>query len=163
MEYKGHPKVDELSTHLKEESPRCAVIVAAALFDKCLAGLIGDTKDRSFSARIDDALQWGLLANSEHSDLHALRELRNDFAHDLRVKDFDTTTEAKVGAMKVWQIASVARPLDNVIRTTLDRLLFVVGVITFRLQKRTKPQSKLGPLLDPQITDWEAWPPVFSD
>ena len=48
MEYKGHPGVEELSSLLRGESLRCAVIVAAAFFDESLKALLADTKDRSF-------------------------------------------------------------------------------------------------------------------
>ena len=162
MEYKGHPGVEELSSLLRGESPRCAVIVAAAFFDESLKALLADTKDRSFSARVKAAVEWGLLTQSEHDDLDVLRHLRNDFAHDLRVKDFDVTSEARVEAMQTWRTASDARPLARVIQTPLDRLLFVVGVIAFRLQKRTKPPSKSGPRPEPSITDTKEWPPVTT-
>lgn len=107
-------------------------------------------------------MEWGLLTQSEHDDLDVLRHLRNDFAHDLRVKDFDVTSEARVEAMQTWRTASDARPLARVIQTPLDRLLFVVGVIAFRLQKRTKPPSKSGPRPEPSITDTKEWPPVTT-
>ncbi|HKM55513.1 MAG TPA: hypothetical protein VJY33_19065, partial [Isosphaeraceae bacterium] len=38
----------------------------------------------------------------------------------------------------------------------------VVGVIAFRLQKRTKPPSKSGPRPEPSITDTKEWPPVTT-
>jgi hypothetical protein len=89
VEFKGQPNVEELSSQLKGETPRCAVIVSAAYFDETLARMVGDTQERSFFSRINDALVWTLLAPSEHKDLHAIRELRNCFAHDPRVRDFD--------------------------------------------------------------------------
>ena len=45
MEYKGHPIVEDLSSHIESESPRCAVIIAAAFFDEALAKLLGDKKE----------------------------------------------------------------------------------------------------------------------
>jgi hypothetical protein len=162
VEYKGHPGVEELSSHLGAESPRCAVIVAAAFFDETLKALLADTKERSFSARIKDALEWGLLSQNEHDDLHLLRDLRNGFAHDLRIKDFDGTSQAKVEAMMTWRIASDAWPLDRVIQTPLDRLLFVVGAIASRLHKRRKTPSKSGPHPEPSVMDRKEWPPVTT-
>jgi hypothetical protein len=149
VEFKGHPILEDLSSHLGAESPRCAVIVAAAFFDETLKTLLADDKERSFFARIKDGLEWGLLRQDEGADLNALRELRNSFAHDLRVKDFDAASGARVEAMRTWRIASDARPLDRVIQTPLTRLLFVVGVIAFRLYKRTKPPAKSGPRPEP--------------
>ena len=162
MEFKGHPSAEELSSYLRDESPRCAVIVAAAYFEEALGRLLGDKKDRPFAVRINDALEWGLLTANEHADLNVLRGLRNGFAHDLRVRDFDASSAAKVEEMETWKVASDARPLDNVIEAPLDRLLFVVGTISLRLNKRTKPNEKAGPLNEPEITDFDSWPPVTS-
>jgi hypothetical protein len=162
VEYKGRPGVEELSRLLASESPRCAVIVSAAFFDETLASLLADATDRSLYARIKLALEWGLLSQNEHDDLDALRQLRNVFAHDLRVKEFDADSLAKVEAMKTWQIASNARGLDRVMPSPLARLLFVVGVLAFRLQRRAKPANQLGPRPEPEITDWKEWPPVTS-
>ena len=88
--------------------------------------------------------------------------MRNGFAHDLRVKDFDANSADKVDGTNTWRIASDARGLDRVMPAPLDRLLFVVGVLAFRLQRRTKPVSKLGPRPEPAFTDWKEWPPVTS-
>ena len=58
-----------------------------------------------------------------------------------------------MAALKTWQVASDARPLSRVIQSPLEQLLFVVGVIAFRLQKRFKPPGKMGlfPSLRSQI------------
>jgi hypothetical protein len=150
-----------LDGNLADESPRCAVIVAAAFFDETLKSLLADSKDRSFSASIKLALEWSLLTQSEHDDLDVLRELGNGFAHNLRVKDFDANSKARVDAMKTWRIASVARGLDRVLKTPMDRLLFVV-VIAFRLQKRAKPTSRQGPRPEPSPMNTKEWRPVTS-
>ncbi|MBI3469624.1 MAG: hypothetical protein HY000_42030 [Planctomycetes bacterium] len=160
MQYKGNARVEELSSLLAGESPRCAVIVSAAFFDETLAALLGDVTERPFAVRIKDALAWGLLTQDEHDDLQVLRQLRNGFAHDLRVKDFDAGASGQIAAFRLWQTASRALPLDRVITSTFHQLLYVVGVIGFRLQHRTRPASKLGALPEPPITDIKAWPPV---
>jgi hypothetical protein len=136
------------------------VIVTAAFFDETFRAMLGDTKERPFASRIDDAKNWGLLTQDEHDDLHTLRELRNDFAHDLRIKDFDATSSAKVASLKLWTTASGALPFKRVVQTTLHELLYVVGVIGFRLQHRTKPATRSGALPEPPILDTSAWPPV---
>ena len=64
MKYKGHPNVEDLSGHLAAESPRCAVIVAAAFFDETLEALLADGTDRSFYARIKLSLEWVCLAKT---------------------------------------------------------------------------------------------------
>lgn len=160
MEYKGNSNVEELSALLKDESPRCAVIVSAAFFDETLGDKLGDTTERPFAARIDDAFNWALLTPNERDDLHTLRKLRNKFAHDLRVKDFDAASAAIVASLKLWQTASTALPISEVIKTTLHQLLYVVGIIAFRLQRRTKQQ--VGPLPEPPVADIDEWPPVTN-
>ena len=61
VEYKGDKNVEELSSLLKDESPRCLAIVGAAFFDETLARLLGDTQDRTLHKRIQDAFDYGLL------------------------------------------------------------------------------------------------------
>jgi hypothetical protein len=61
LEFKGHSNVEELSSHLRGETPRCDVIVSAAYFDQTLGKMLGDTQERSFFTRINDALAWTLL------------------------------------------------------------------------------------------------------
>lgn len=160
VQFRGHRDVETFSGLLEDESPRCAVIVSAAYFDETLERLLKDTTERSFFQRIDAGLQWGLLTRDEHADLNTLRQLRNEFAHDLRRKDFDEASSEKVDALRLWNTASNALPLQTVINTTLQQLLYVVGVIAFRLQHRDKPQAKNGPLPEPPIADTDAWPPV---
>jgi hypothetical protein len=157
MEFKGNKNVEELSDLLKDESPRCAVIVAAAYFDEKLAEKLGDTTERSFAARINDALAWSLLTQNEHDDLHVLRKLRNDFAHDLRVKDFDANSSEMVAALKLWTTGKSDLNVEDSIKTAQLMLRWVVFVIACRLERRTK--QKIGPLPEPPTTDIDEWPP----
>jgi hypothetical protein len=122
MEYQGHPKVEELSDYLKDESDRCAVIVAAAFFDETLADLLGDKNERSLYERLKDALGWALLTQNEHDDLQILRLLRNKFAHDLRMKSLDADGVSLVEKLKTWQIASSARGVEGVITAPRAKL-----------------------------------------
>jgi hypothetical protein len=162
MEYHGHPEVEELSDYLKDESDRCAVIFAVAFFDETLAALLGDTNERSFHERLKEALAWGLLSQNEHDDLQILRILRNEFAHDLRSKTLDANAVSLVEKLKTWQIGSSARSLERAISAPRYKLQFVVGTIAFRLQRRSKPSTKAGPLAEPDILDFGSWPPVTS-
>ena len=61
MEYKGHPNVEELSSHLAAESPRCAVIVAVAYFDETLKAL---NKFRRFSGNHEDFIAYNRAFHS---------------------------------------------------------------------------------------------------
>jgi len=164
MEFKGDPNVEELWSYFQGESPRCLTIVGAAFFDETLARLLGDTKDRSLNDRIDDGLAFGLLTGNEHHDLHVLRRLRNDFAHNMRNNSFDASRSAVVESLKTWQYIysvwpSLAKPLPDAQR----RLMYVIGVIGGRLQKRSRSAVKTSPRAEPDIwKDSAEWPPVVS-
>lgn len=102
-DYKGF--YDEL----QKETPRAAVIIAAAFMDdllrrllenimvddpKVINDLLGSEKnaDRplsSFSARIKAAYCLGLLSKQEYGDLNLIRSIRNRFAHRMHGFTFD--------------------------------------------------------------------------
>jgi hypothetical protein len=55
----------------------------------------------SFSAKIDLGLVLGLYRSEIRSDLHRIREIRNEFAHEKEPKDFDFQTISDTCA-KFW-------------------------------------------------------------
>jgi len=164
MRFKGHTNAEELSDFLKNESDRCVVIVAAAFFDETLGRLLGERTERPLNSRINDARDYGILSQDEHDDLHKIRQLRNQFAHNLRAAAFDTNVCAAVESMAIWKTASsqIVRYVD-LFRNPRDRFLYVVGVIAFRLQHRQSVPPRVGPLPEPPITDIHSWPPVTND
>jgi hypothetical protein len=90
-----------------------------------------------------------------------LRQLRNSFAHDLAANVFGPDATNKVESLKLWKLASSELPdYTTLLPTAAERLLYVAGVIAFRLQRRAKAVTKPGPLPEPLITDPIAWPPV---
>lgn len=98
---------ERLHLGLQRDSDRSVAIVAAALLDEALANslkakLLPAIKKEncifsspqsplgSFSSRIDAAFQLGLISKHLHRDLHLIRKIRNDFAHnpwDLNFED----------------------------------------------------------------------------
>jgi hypothetical protein len=106
LEFKGNAVVEEFSSLLKGESPRCVAIVCAAFFDETLGVLLGDKQDRAFFDRIIDARDFGLLTSDEHDDLQVLRQLRNHFAHRLKARSFDSSKAKMVDSLKLWRTAS---------------------------------------------------------
>src|SRR5262245_15222940 len=108
-----HLSFDELTAQMDEtlkfcrlldtETDRGCALVAAAYFDTALISLLRATmiEDRtsdeflesngplsSFSARIDAAYVFGLIAPLVRRDLHYIRKIRNEFAHDPEHLDF---------------------------------------------------------------------------
>lgn len=92
----------------KKESDRASVILSVAMLDRALetclkASLvpIGSSEDdllegiyapiSTFSARIDLAHRIGLISAKFCRDLHIIRKIRNEFAHNISGCDFDNS------------------------------------------------------------------------
>lgn len=95
---------DEFTT----ETDRAAVIVAASMLDELLRTLlvakfvpISSSSDElfdganaplgTFSARIEMAYRTGLISVKFARDLHLVRRIRNDFAHNIHGASFEDT------------------------------------------------------------------------
>jgi hypothetical protein len=90
-------KVREFMTTLKEESDRACAVLGAAFLDLHLRDLIqlalttdtpsawfeGREALSAFSAKIDMSYYLGLISGEDRRDLHLIRKIRNDFAHDV--------------------------------------------------------------------------------
>ncbi|WP_414730131.1 hypothetical protein [Zhongshania aliphaticivorans] len=112
---------DRLHLELGHESDRAIVIVAGALLDDALnetiqAYLVPAEKKEwcvfssvnspvsSFSSRINLCFQLGLISNVMQRDLHIVRKLRNDFAHN----PFDLSFETPSVASRIEELDRVA-------------------------------------------------------
>lgn len=90
----------EVSEEFNAESPRALVILSSAMLEQTLKGLLqtylvaSPTRDDSlfdgpnaplgsFSSRIDLSYRLGLISHKMCRDLHVIRKIRNDFAHDI--------------------------------------------------------------------------------
>jgi DNA-binding MltR family transcriptional regulator len=99
-----------LFREFEKESDRAAVILTASIADELLHGLVAarlvpvsssndDLFDGAnaplgtFSARIEIAYRLGLISGKFARDLHLIRRIRNDFAHNIQGCSFD---DAKV-------------------------------------------------------------------
>jgi len=117
----GYANTIEFIRQLSDESPRGAVLVSGAELDRLLKECLISLLDKSegakklfngataplgtFSARIDAANALEIITDTECADLHIIRKIRNDFAHQLdvnfdtesvrdRCKNFDSALEA---------------------------------------------------------------------
>jgi predicted RNase H-like HicB family nuclease len=100
--------VDFFLTLARESDRGCALVAAAFLedrlgillsramvSDRAAADLLEDRGPLgTFSSRIDAAYGFGLIGPHTRSDLHIVRRIRNDFAHELSVKGFDQESVA---------------------------------------------------------------------
>lgn len=160
MKYKGSADFEEFWHFLESESPRGVAVVIAAHFDEKLGQLL-DLPDTTFFGRIKKGLAVGQLTQNEHDDLLVIKDLRNDFAHNLRDKDFDTGKTIRVNCLNTWKIAAETWPfLQEDFITAKDRILYVAGVFFVRFKHRG-PRTG-SPLKEPELWDTEAWLPISS-
>jgi len=98
---------DRLHHELEHETDRSIVIVAGAILDDALNEIIksylvpserkewcvfsgGNSPISSFSARINLCFQLRIISHVMQRDLHIIRKLRNEFAHNPFDLDFST-------------------------------------------------------------------------
>ncbi len=102
----------QLTTEFKDESDRAVALLAAAYLDELLKDLIqtvmvieseGIRKDlfkggsaplATFSSRILLSFCLGLISQDQKIDLNHIRSIRNDFAHQLLGRSFNSDTIA---------------------------------------------------------------------
>jgi DNA-binding MltR family transcriptional regulator len=105
------PTVDYLSllnAEFARETDRAAVIVAASMLDELLQSLlvarlvpVSSSTDElfdganaplaTFSSRIEMAYRTGLVSVKLARDIHLIRRIRNDFAHNIHGASFEDT------------------------------------------------------------------------
>ena len=94
---------------LNEESPRGKVLVSTGFLEEQLKQILmafsadcpqaleliegGNAPLGTMSARITACYAFGLITKDEHDDLHLVRRIRNEFAHDIHTT-FDTQSVA---------------------------------------------------------------------
>ncbi len=111
--------LEAIHAQFEKETDRAAAVLVGAMLDEVLASLLRKrlipplSKERSlldspyaplgtFSARIDAAYQLGLISSYLARDLHLIRKIRNEFAHeamecafnDQRIADWVAALEA---------------------------------------------------------------------
>ncbi len=91
----------------EDESDRAAVIISASMLERALETLlrsylipVSGSSDSlfdgayspisSFSAKIDLSYRSGLISNRFARDLHIIRRIRNEFAHDVKKCKFES-------------------------------------------------------------------------
>lgn len=91
---------------LEHDSDRAAAIIAGSMIDVRLTAAIKHRLRRdsvienklfqpsgplgTFSSKIDLARLMGIISAPAYRDIHVVRDIRNSFAHDLKIRDFNT-------------------------------------------------------------------------
>ena len=109
--------VIRLQAELKDESPRGVVLIATAMLEEALRELLvaylvpnASSSDTlldglnsavgTFSSKIDIAYRLGLVSHSFCRDLHVIRRIRNDVAHQPKGFKFeDASPEQRILAL----------------------------------------------------------------
>lgn len=162
MRFAGAAEFMEFWGYLKNETPRGVAVVVAAYFDDYLkTHLPASTTKRKedFSVSIDRALKVGLISTIEHHDLHIIRQLRNSFAHNMRVSRFDIDRKNQVESLTIWKRVADRDFYRNKLRSPRSRLQYVAAALAARVIKRKG--QKVSRTDDPKI--WtDAYPSLSS-
>ncbi|MGA3949196.1 MltR family transcriptional regulator [Ralstonia nicotianae] len=143
--------VIEFRIALSDETDRGAALMAAAFIDDRLKillerKLVAAPKIVSpifefngalgtFSSRIDMAYLLGLLPKNARQDLHAIRKIRNEFAHTASPISFDDERVAgKCNALKFHGVREAAEPGSKFRRSAMG-LMVVITEATIKAER----------------------------
>jgi len=102
----SHDQLEDILDVFQSESDRACAVLGASYLEYLLAKAIikamphGEEISQGFLygplaplgtfwSRIEAAYGLGLISNEIRSDLHTIRDLRNDFAHELEIHSFE--------------------------------------------------------------------------
>lgn len=128
-----------LQQEIERSSDRACAIIAGSLVETCVDTLLKRVvtdeniwKARSnssgafgsFAVKIDLARLMGLITPLAHKDLVIIKDVRNRFAHDYEITDFDTPAiAAKIKNLRLLEYYVVALPPQPPADATEDQLV----------------------------------------
>jgi hypothetical protein len=124
---------DVFREEFAKESDRASVILSVALLDHALESIlkarlvpIGSAEDSlfegayapisTFSARIDLAYRLGLVSTKLSRDLHLIRKIRNEFAHNITGCTFQSSS-VRSRVIELMRSSGIAERMPNVRKT----------------------------------------------
>lgn len=134
---------------LAGQSDRACGIVAAAMLETLLEQILrkhfvpakGDDLFvtygplSTFSAKVNICAALGLISDSEHRDLHLVRRIRNDFAHDLHKWSFDKDpVRSHVNQLSVSRSKLIGKP-TSCRKDFESAVMVLVGFMLSHLEK----------------------------
>ena len=155
-EYETYQKV---SAELSEESPRASVIVGAAWLDFKLASLIEQALHddervrkvftnpfRYFGSRIDVAYRLGLISQQEKEGLEVVRDIRNEFAHEILVSFSDSKIKELVPKLEPF-VHQDAKPMEDPRHWYVYAVSYLNGLLSVRV-KSAREEPNIATRLD---------------
>ena len=157
--------VDVLIEEFLKESDRASVILSATMLDNALETLlrtylvpIGSQQDNllegryapisSFSARIDLAHRIGLISTKLCRDLHMVRGIRNEFAHNVTGCDFNNQSISdRIAELKRSMVISKGFPVarQNLPKGPRGDFQWLISFILLDLKNSTDKVTSLKP------------------
>ncbi len=161
MQYLGNPSIEKLSRSMQCSSIGEIAAKAAVHFDGKLGEMLDGLANSYSTERADDALEWGVITANEREDLIAIYSLARLYL-DWDNHENSVEEDLAVASLKTWKIAAQL-PIERVLPTRAEQLQYVATVIASRLERRSKPEVKGGPLPEPdRVLDSDDWLPVVS-
>jgi hypothetical protein len=142
----GHYPLLDIVHEIETASPRVTIVVGVALIDDCLSDALAAyaaIQDKAFLARcfgergsirdlsqkIDLGAAFGMYGLVTHSDLHKLRDMRNEAAHKTNKRDFGSAVVR--GICRDLKIPNAGlRPNSAVPTDARSRFIYTVSVVT---------------------------------
>jgi hypothetical protein len=146
--HKRSPEIEakDFVAKFKDQDERACGIIAGALIDEQLLrrlsshlapipsgrdDFLGPDDARApigtFSARIDLAYRTGLISAHLCRDIHLIRKIRNEFAHNSETATFETSPVSDY----LHCLAASFRHLDISRYSPKDLFVFIVGILIF--------------------------------
>jgi hypothetical protein len=159
-EYKSgefQKELDEYWAHFKDLADERAVVLAGALcVEDCLDGLINaffpaskivyENRDFTFSSKIDVIRASRLILPRILRDCDTIRKLRNDFAHELKLKTLSDWGDEKFQA--VDEAIRGYQPSHDVSVPLRERFQDLVGFVCVALKAYTTHVQMMRRFLD---------------
>jgi DNA-binding MltR family transcriptional regulator len=148
----------------EKESERAKVILSAAMLDEALEALLraflvpsADSNDQvfdgpnaplgTFSARVDFCFRLGLISKKLTRDLHLIRKIRNEFAHNVTGCNFNVSAVANRVTLLRQSFGLLIKQHEEEkggVLTTIQVFQEIVGWMIFHLWGEVSRASSLN-------------------
>lgn len=155
---------DILHAEFDKESDRAAVILAGSIIDELLKSLLSahlvavtSSKDdlfdgpnaplSDFNARIEMAYRLGIISVKFTRDLHLIRKIRNEFAHNIHGCSFDDARVSSriVELSKSHGIITRSKHKYPKVPSARDQFLLGASWMTYHLTQEIKDTQSIQP------------------